>query len=241
MKFLTKLLRKREFESDRQTIEALKTFTQQFYLGETLTTKQAQRNLERGIVELTWDEGSHAANGLLLTENGYFVTCLHCVEEPKKMRVRGDYFERCRIEKVLVESKKHDLALAKADITGNCAALSYKFHKEEIGERGEIIAVFGRREGEIYRRHGNLRGRLKSEAIKIESENYYLGSHINYDLVSQNGDSGGIIADLERRILGVLALGSRFSKTEFDTSAVKWYKVLEMICYYRSHLERKWL
>ncbi len=192
MKFLKKLIRKKEFESGMKAVDALKTFTHQFYFGEALTQEQTQKNLESGIVELIWPNGKHCSNGLLITENGYFVTCEHCLngnsEEQKIRNHKGNIYE---IERVLVTSRKNDLALVKAAIPEEAVPRSYKFLDYESAESREIVALFGRRDGEIYKKYGYVNGALEGESIEMTTGKLFAESQIRYDLEAKKGDSGG--------------------------------------------------
>ena len=74
LKFSTRRIKKAE----KEFIPSLEQFIQQFYWGEHLTISQAERNLNESLVEIT-HYGEHSSNGLLITDNGYFLTAKHCV------------------------------------------------------------------------------------------------------------------------------------------------------------------
>jgi hypothetical protein len=75
-------------ERRAQIATALDEFINSIYWGEDLRPAEARKNLEYGIIEITCGS-SHAANGLLITEDGYFITPKHCLsEEMKEKKIR---------------------------------------------------------------------------------------------------------------------------------------------------------
>jgi hypothetical protein len=247
MKILKKIFNQKKYRNEKATIDALTTFINQFYFGQILPPTEAQKNLEDGTLELTWKSGAHCGNGLLVTDDGLFVTCAHCLgNNLEKQRARNHTGNCYGIEKVLTVSsfRKNDIVLAKAAIPGERKARSYKFGESENPPEGKPVALFGRKGNEVYRKYGFVKGTYMRETIMTDNGETRVTGHVGYKLTSERGDSGGIIADIERKIVGIVSLGSELdaqgNPREGFTSGVKWFKVLEMIAHYKVHLERKW-
>ncbi|MEK6899728.1 MAG: hypothetical protein AABX05_01255, partial [Nanoarchaeota archaeon] len=103
---------------NKDLVVALDKFTQNCRQQHPLPPNIAKQNLEQGLVELVYDNGQHAANGLLISNEGHFLTARHCVERdnlPRYLRLHDGKI--CSIEKVLVKGKGNlDIALAEANI-----------------------------------------------------------------------------------------------------------------------------
>lgn len=98
MKFFNNLVK--SFKGKSLDERILKDFVNQIYLGESLTSQEAISNLKEGIVELYYHSGQHAAVGLLITKDGYFVTPYHCIENNEKIRIRNKNSENIPIQKL---------------------------------------------------------------------------------------------------------------------------------------------
>ncbi|MEK6920848.1 MAG: hypothetical protein AABX82_03110, partial [Nanoarchaeota archaeon] len=68
-----------EIHRKRALIETLDAFIQNIYVADGLRREDAQRNVAESLVELTY-YGQHAGNGILITDDGYFLTAWHCIE-----------------------------------------------------------------------------------------------------------------------------------------------------------------
>ena len=61
------------FEKDKESVPLLEKFLGELYIGARLATPEARRTIEESLLELTI-HGGHTSNGLLITQNGYFIT-----------------------------------------------------------------------------------------------------------------------------------------------------------------------
>ena len=68
----------------------------------SLTSEQAKKNLREGIIELIKNE-QHSSNGLLITDDGYFLTARHCVEGSLPLQIVLYDGMKCRVEKYVLK------------------------------------------------------------------------------------------------------------------------------------------
>ena len=213
----------------RELITALDNFIQNFYHGGSLSEAEARETIEEGLLELVWKNGKHAANGLLVTESGYFITSDHCVDQEhlSQLQVRDHRNKRYEIEKVLVRGKGDlDIALVKAEMPFIDIARRYRFRNSVDKIDNIPVALLTRRNGEIVRKYGLI------PSFRDHSSHFY---HTNINCVP--GDSGGIILTPTFQPIGILR-GTNNSHT-YNSKAVDFFKALELIHFYKSRLESR--
>ncbi len=201
----------------KKDVSGLEAFIQQIYWAESLTDDQSKTNIQESLIELTYG-GEHYANGLLITNDGYFLTNAHCVSEDvfSKLKVRMHDGTTYKIQDWCIRSRKReDLALAKANLPGTNTPRSYKFFVEEPERSGVILLT--RRAGKIEYKLGSVLGYKCPVRVKLpEGEaTYYL--HFNLKLQNIPGDSGGVITTPNLRILGLLSSGNDSSSASAAT------------------------
>jgi len=117
-------------DEKQKSIEALKSYIQNIYLAEDLTAQESINNLEKSLIELVdHSSGEHLANGLLITEDGYFLTNHHCIEKflDRDLTLIKDYQNRkYKILKICEKNEKEDLALVKAEMPREPSSKKYK-------------------------------------------------------------------------------------------------------------------
>jgi hypothetical protein len=218
-----------------QLVSALKKFIQNVYYGEGLSDNQARTNLEEGLVEMVYGNGSHASNGLLLTDDGYFLTSRHCVDredfskegielETLKIKLHGG--RKYPIKSVCVRSTRDlDIAIAKADIPGDCNPKTYRFCNKKYADNSPV-ALFTRWQGEKNKKYG---------VVKKMNSKAYLGLSL---MTCRQGDSGGIIVNSESRVMGVLS-GMWQGEAFYNARSIALFKVLELVDFYRRRIESR--
>ncbi|MDP3698499.1 MAG: hypothetical protein Q8R47_02845 [Nanoarchaeota archaeon] len=167
----------------------------------SLTDEQAKRNLEEGVVELVNYDGQHSSNGLLITDDGYFLTAGHCLKESPLRYVLHDG-RKCKIEKVCAYGKRStlmnlDIALAKAKIPGARKARQYRFYQESI-KPASPVDLYCRWDTHLL---------LRSGKILADSLGLYFSNPPDDIVFSDNktipGDSGGVLATVDFEILSL--------------------------------------
>lgn len=209
--------------------KALADFVQNVYWGEDLSSEEAKQNVEMGILEILWPEGGHRANGLLITTNGFFVTSRHCVDgDLKNIMVRDFLGMRHRIQRVCCVSKRRDLALVKADFSGEPLLMRYKYFREEnFGKNPVQVVGLTRWNGKLVIRGGYTQGKTGSHFTKNLS---FLIKQISLDMYAQPGDSGGVVVSADGRLIGTMT--GNVIGIPFLTFCARWFDALQLITAY---------
>lgn len=218
--------------NSKKEADALEDFVQNVYWGENLSAEESKKRLEEGLVEARQD-GQHRFNGLLVTDNGYFLTAKHCVNRDfsgtKIYLHNGNSYP---IEKVCCWGKKEDIAIVKVDIGGNPAAKRYRiYYEEEI--RDVPFALMARRDGGIIAKFGFANDAPISKVYVESKGEVWIANHFMSDIPARPGDSGGIAVSNEGRLMGLTLMGTREGYIAF---AVKITKALELITFHRQRL-----
>ncbi|MBI5064649.1 trypsin-like peptidase domain-containing protein [Candidatus Woesearchaeota archaeon] len=202
MKFFNFFSRKQ-----KKDVSGLEGFIQQIYWAESLTDDQSKTNIQESLIELTY-QGQHYANGLLITNNGYFLTNAHCLPDDvlPNIKIRMHDERTYAIQDWCIRSRKReDLALAKADLPGDNKPRSYKFHIEK--SRTPTVILLTRRNGKILYKLGSIPG--SKSLVKIADDPSALYSmHLDLKIDNIPGDSGGVITTTDLRIIGLLSSGN---------------------------------
>ncbi|MDI6737507.1 MAG: serine protease [Nanoarchaeota archaeon] len=217
------------FKKDAQ---ALEDFVQNLYWGESISAKESKKRLEEGLIEAR-QCGQHSFNGLLVTDNGYFITARHCVDRDfsgTRIYLHNGY--SYPIEKICCWGKKEDVALVKAEIGGEPAARRYRIYAG--GEIKNVpFAMMARREGSAAMKCGFVMGTY-NQNVKLESGGEVsLANHFVSDIPARRGDSGGIAVSAEGRLMGITCIGT---SDAFFVSILKFSKVLGLISFYAGKL-----
>lgn len=231
----SKVSKKEKIQGAEETIAILNAFIQQYHAGEFLSDEQAKRAVESGVVEITRPSGSHLGNGLLISDNGYFLTCSHCFDSyPARSRIRTADGLSYRISKVNVVANLSDVALGKAEIDGPSTTRTYRFYQRQFPERDELVAQVTRRDGEVSYKYGKVE--FPGPLEKITGDGVRIDHHLIVSLLIKSGDSGSTIINPDKRIMGFSSLGTDISTKEWG-SVVNIVRALEMLHHYKTHLE----
>lgn len=193
-----------------------------------LSDEEARASIKKGIVEITYDDGQHCANGLLIGK-GYFVTVKHAMEK-RRNKFISDYLGRIfSLHSQALISVKKDLALGRF----NWAAEDfYNYNLEEIVSESRYIprVLLIRRGREVITKPVTLIG--KNYSLKDNGELYPIN---NYTRNSVEGDSGGIYATVNGTIEGI-HLGVSAQNT---SPAIKSSEILNIVQAYLNHKRKK--
>lgn len=178
-------------------------------IGSNLSSEEGKRRLQEGILEMFTpnyycgirttlferkEERFHNANGLLLTKNGYFLTCYHCVTDLGDMRILDSQGRTYSIEGVCVQSKGLDVAIVKARVIGPREHINYKYAGAVV--IGQYATLLARRNSRLEIKGANIRHGLMGN-----TENQYM--FLNCDKVTAPGDSGGILTNTDGEIMSL--------------------------------------
>lgn len=195
-------------KKDRQALNTLEAFLAQT-MENQLTDREAQQHLEKGVVELVQYD-CHIANGLLITDNGYFLTAGHCLDDDdddddgwKLVRLYDG--TEYALERICASGTgRMDIALAKAKVPGDASPRSYRFYKEDYIPAKEPIALLTRKNGQLVKKYGHTTNYTTAEGKTLVST-----------LGVKPGDSGGIVITGESELLGIMRRGL-FKKVVLD-------------------------
>ena len=207
---------------------ALHQFIQQLYWGENLLVPQAIKQLEQNVVELTQD-GQHLANGLLITANGYILTAEHCIQKSNRWYAQNN--QAFLIEKVCAVDPRNEIALVKANISAESAALEYRFYNSTLLKRleGKPVALLTRINSKIVRKYGLMEHASVNTTASNNGKNCNYDDQILLSLDSTPGDSGGVVASDDGRIIG---FHSGYHGQQHKGVEVKLFKALELVSAY---------
>ncbi len=217
-----------QLKKDKQ---ALSDFLQNFYWGEMLSVEQAKANLRSGVLELVDNYGRHRSNGLLLTQNGYFLTNYHCVEDKiDNLQVVTESGGVYQVLKICGHNKKNDTALVKADIPGKAEALRYKFApKPDLAIHIPIVMLM--REHGKCKIKGGFIHRPKFKEVKVEYRDRTFVNQIELNLDGVPGDSGSVISTEDGKIYGITCTGATKDdgKKIYSSSCTFWVQALGIV------------
>lgn len=206
--------------------EALKEFVNNFHWGDGLTDSQAKSNLENGIVEITDFEGT-TCNGLLITENGYFITSYHCVADLEyELYIVTSNGKKYPIQKVCAYSKKDDVALVKANMPGSAKAMVYRFAKKYNIAKKFAIVMLSRNKTKLRLKGGYVHN-PKLVQVERNGDAHLVENQIWIEVDSVPGDSGSIYSTMDHRIYGVHASGLTDDKKW--GMCTFWFQVIKLI------------
>lgn len=219
---------KKWFEKENK--EILKAFIYNIHWGENLTEKEAKDNLEKGLIELLYEDGQHAANGLMITENGYFMTSAHCIHDDffsgKVQTGDGTLYS---IEKVCIADKKNDVALIKAKVRGEEKSIVYKYHncRDFSSLKKTPIVLLMRREKKFVIKGGYTNGFIKDKSLSRDGDEMLNQMILESSIMP--GDSGGILATTEGRIVGT---ATGVFENPLIAACAPWHEALKLISAY---------
>lgn len=222
-------------ERRKEAIEVLDKCIQQVYWGESLSEDEARRNVREGVIELMI-RGQHSSNGLLLTDNGYFLTAKHCLD--KKLTesypsVRLHDGSLHALERICAYSEKDDVVLAKAKIDGPAKVRSYRVWQGERIDSMPVVAVT-RWYGELQAKNGFL----KTSNTGLPA--YSTGFRLEFS-DTEKGDSGGVITTYDGRVIGIhyMATFDGKSKRAQESFGVTITRAFEILHAHKRYLEKK--
>ena len=207
----------------------LRNFTQNIYWGNSLTPHQARKNLEEGILELVDLDGNHSSNGLLLTDDGYFITSAHCLIGSHALRVILKD-QSYRITEVCSLDARNDIGLAKINSNGNSTSRVYKFFNPDNFSLLQAIpiVVLTKQSGCLILKGGYTCGLKIDKLTTIQKVNLY--DQIELNITVRQGDSGGVVSTSNYEIVGIV---NTATISVSSGHASQWHKALELIVSYK--------
>ena len=224
-----------EEKNQKRRKDVLTEFIQNIYTADSLSPADSKNNLEQAVVELVYSNGQHAACGLLITTDGSFITCHHCIEGGISLDIVLASGKQYPVKKVCAFSKKYDIALVKAEIPELSQAYRYRFFVNNQLNQAEklnkdIIVVLTRWNRKLIINGGLSEGHIyKSvDSRDVNNKKKIYANQAHFQIKLKAGDSGGVaISSLEKRVYGVHSCGDND-----DSLFVLWHNVMELIIRY---------
>jgi hypothetical protein len=193
---------------NKKNIRALENFIQNIYSAESLSSEESEKNLEDSLFEIFYYNGQHKANGLFITENGYFLTANHAAEDTCLDYVL--YNKRIYpIKFIHKRDKKKDISLGKVDLPKKPKNLIYKIENTNLLLKEY---PFGYPSTIIYKKDGKI-NKIQTKiwttgmGTKLKNSEKY-ESRIITDTFTEDGTSGGIILNWSGKLIGILSSGN---------------------------------
>jgi len=218
----------------QNTIEEIKVLEEFMQIAQSkdISPEESNKNLEEGLIEIK-ENGYHSSNGILITEDGYFLTALHCLEDlvnKREVKIYTKENKRYAFEKICSSIPKEDICLAKADIQKRCIARRYSLYTGEV--KKEFILLLTRKNEMLYKNFGEiLRGWNPHKLKKLNGEKVHYLNHFETTNITKKGDSGGIIINPNSQLIGMACGGG-----SFITNCVKIGYRLELIKNYKEKI-----
>ncbi|MBN2142141.1 trypsin-like peptidase domain-containing protein [Candidatus Woesearchaeota archaeon] len=196
----------------------------------------SRHSIKKNVLELTrW--GSHHGNGLLITTNGYFLTCVHCVDPmPSWLRAVDYKGGKHKIVKICSLVMEDDLALAKIDLEGLAFGCRYRVQESETQSLGKSIEMYARWNKDLKLREGILKSPSSPRPVFATGSSnmiHYYFDHASARLEVIGGDSGGAVLNRQGELLGLVCSGARFSSSYVESD-----NIMRMVKSYVSKLKR---
>lgn len=156
--------------------------------------------IETGSVAETWYgpmKTTGAGSGVIISEDGYILTCAHVIDGAKSIRVLDGENNEYKAA-IVARSEETDLALLKIDATGLTAAT---LGDSDSYQTGDAIYVVGNPLGNFVLSvsQGIISG--LDRAVNIEGSTMYL---TQVDAAVNPGNSGGGLFDSDGKLIGIV-------------------------------------
>jgi S1-C subfamily serine protease len=216
-------------ERKKKLVSALDEFVQQFRTIGIEQLREGVENLEQGLIEITHC-GQHSSNGLLVTEDGYFLTAKHCLDHGLSgLKIRTHKGSTYKIERVCAVGTRTDVALAKATVPAETEPKRYRFYDETQVDKMPIAAMV-RRYGHIETNYGYINGNCASLLADFgDGKLVPIPDHFELALMARSGDSGGIVVSPDLRLVGILSAGAT---KRYTATCIGIGRALELVNFY---------
>lgn len=235
--------------------QSLSGFLNNFGCFQKSTAEFSEFYIANAIIEILYANGSHLGNGLLLTQDGYFLTCDHCLTDfPGTLKARLSDGRTISHIRVCARDLDHDMALCKISLAGhgyNC----FRFCCPDKRESGQRAIYLGRCDGRLVRKEGNFTGLVFDLVCQTVVTEYFVDArglisrrsqpgivryygHLQMNIEAQAGDSGGLIIRPDGSLVGLLSTASLSKDKNISAAGIK--NALPLIWEYVSAYAQKY-
>ncbi|MBI4016942.1 MAG: trypsin-like peptidase domain-containing protein [Candidatus Aenigmarchaeota archaeon] len=196
---------------DAYSIAALTAFANCSNESRRVTREQSLEEISNNVVEIFVEVGMMRTrgSGLMFTTDGYVLTAHHVVEDligcmgSVKIKTQ-DGQEQYIKEKSMWYNEKTDIAILKV---GKCtvpAPIKIKVSQDGMLQKGDEIRILGFRDGQKY----NTLGMITNPHFDYKSTKKIIYDLFQTDARGLQGQSGGIIANGDGELIGIVVFGS---------------------------------
>lgn len=211
--------RNRVSENEAYSIAALNAFANAANDARGLSTQKSLEEISNNVVEV-FVEGNgktHLGSGLMITTDGYVVTAHHVIDEMVnnggKAKVRTQKGTTYHVSKGDVwYNKNTDIAVIKASVPSAYPyPIKVKVCQDSRLARGDEVRILGFRDGQKY----NTMGMITNPSHTWRQEDGTVVSDLfQTDARGKQGQSGGVIANGDGELMGIVVYSSTNSGEE---------------------------
>jgi hypothetical protein len=187
-------------------VSDLNAFMMQAYNGRNINAAQSIKSLEDNLVEIRYN-CSHSSNGIMITDSGFFLTALHCVDLPfNDLALRLYNGHLVGVERLNARKGTGDIALAKAQASRSYTGANFKVHLDKQVTPKSPVMILTRRNGKIEKDYGLIDNVLGNEILLFD-DGGRLNSKDSYRIYLSHvwhGDSGGIVISNKGELMGIM-------------------------------------
>lgn len=236
----------------KAAIKSLDEFIQQIYWGEDIAPEESKKNIKEGLIKiLVYSQNTHGisssynSNGLLITEDGYFLTAKHCINHKLSdlMMIEDGKGRTYGIEKICAVSKKEeDIALGKIKIEKKSKPIKYRLYNTNQLKLGLPVAIlYYNNDGKLETKYGLIKQIWNDSKVDLLNGRFTSFPDqfvIDLNKPAEPGHSGGVIISPDGRLVGILSTADVSGETNI-AGGVKFFKALELIDFYKRKLIEK--
>jgi len=195
--------------------EMLLKFVENLVFSQELNIEESKARIEESVIELVRYR-QHSSNGILITENGYFLTAYHCIKENfERIELRDHRSSYYPLERLVAKSEYRDIALVKARMPGLLKPKKYRIKDTDKLHPVSPICLVSRKGGGIERKFGYVIQINSTGQIKNLGGMPICPEHFTANIKAIPGDSGGIIVNPEGELVGIVSAGT-INQDEFS-------------------------
>jgi hypothetical protein len=189
-----------KFSDNKKNTQVLERFIRGNW--NSSSEKQSKKNLENNLLEITYKSNHHKGNALLITNNGYFLTALHCLEKDNNEIIKTQTGKRFYNYKICKSNKKEDLVLGKINLSRDFTEKKFNLYNTNKLEKipFQLTTI---RKGEVKRKYGFIQNNWNNHTIEYQN-------HLSMNGIGKPGDSGGILIGPKGKLIGIMSGGNNY-------------------------------
>jgi len=201
-------------DSEAHSISALNAFASASNESRKISTEQSLKNIGENLVEVIVKNGKTISrgSGMMITTDGYVITAHHVIEDivdnDCNVFIKQQNGVTYKAPREHACYNKHtDIAIIKAEVPSvRSRPIAVKIDQDCNIKRGDEVRILGYRDGQQYNTMGMITV-AKHNWKRDEKQTIY--DLFCTDARGKEGQSGGIIANSNGELVGVVVYSSR--------------------------------